>query len=36
MKHYLAAAFTLSGPLPDESSEDLKECFTQFVEKTQE
>lgn len=36
MKHYLAAAFNLSGPLPDESSEDLTEFFNQFVEKTQE
>jgi seryl-tRNA synthetase len=36
MKHYLEAFFTLSGPLPEESKEDLKKFFTQFEEKIQE
>ncbi len=36
MKHYLEAFFTLSGPLPEDSKEDLKKFFTQFEEKIQE
>jgi seryl-tRNA synthetase len=36
MKHYLEAFFTLSGPLPEESKEDLKKFFTQFEVKIQE
>ena len=36
MKHYLEAFFTLSGPLPEESKDDLKNFFTQFIEKIQE
>jgi seryl-tRNA synthetase len=34
MKHYLEANFILSGPLPDESKDELEEFFKEFTKKT--
>ena len=36
MKHYLEAHFILSSPLPEESKDELKEFFDEFVKKTNE
>ena len=36
MKHYLEAHFNLSGPLPEESKEDIQQFIKEFESKTNE